>query len=143
VTAVKKAARLVSVRALIQSLNRVEELCGARVTGADGQLTVPVDWMGAMIVADGGYQTPMSAQTAGAIIPYQQEALNALTTLGLSRDDIRKCKSCSRWFLFASRKAEVCPECRHHKWPAKYRKRHRAELNEEAGVKTKRGRRTK
>lgn len=133
--AVKKAATLRSVRAILRSLNQVELLRGARVTGADGESTVPIDWMGATIVEDvDGHRSPRSTYAAGIQVPYQQ-ALKDLTDLGLSREDILHCKSCGLWFLTSSRKAEVCPECRPRRWQTKYRRLHRAKLNQLSGVK--------
>lgn len=129
--AVKRAATAWSVSAILRSRNQVEELRGARVVGADGAATVPIDWIGgATIVDDAGHRTPVSAQAAGRPVPYG-EAVKELTTLGLSPDDWRQCESCKRWFLAASRNAQVCPDCRPRLWPTKAKKRRRAAINQE------------
>jgi hypothetical protein len=98
--------------------------------GAEGAQTVPIDWMGGTIVDDASDRARASTQAVGIPTPFQQ-ALKDLTALGLSRENLWKCKSCSRWFLRPSRKAQVCPKCRPRIWPTKVKQRRRAEISQE------------
>lgn len=135
--AVKSAASAVSVQLLIEARNRVERLCGARVPSGDGTSMVPIDWIGTS--AGSPPSRPLSGLVPPLFPPEQQAPID-LEHLGLSLDDIIECKNCGLWFLSASRRAEVCPKCRPRRWPTKYRRVHRATLNEMAGTKAKRAR---
>lgn len=135
--AVKKAAASPWVDALLRSRNQVERLRGNYALDANGAPTVPLDWMGG--VAANGERTGSMARPVGSWGAYEQAAKH-LSDLGLSIEDIRKCKSCGLWFLASSRKSEVCQECRPRKWPTKYRGRYRAAMNSQAGIKARVGR---
>src|SRR5437867_1090691 len=89
--AVQKALDCPSVQALLRLLNQEDEgLRGARVTGVDGHLTVPIDWL------------PDDVGTREKIRLLDQ-ARRDLSDRGLSRDDdVRRCRICGRWDVFAS-----------------------------------------
>lgn len=116
--AVQQAAACASVRALLRFLNQEEEGRGARVTGADGHPTVPIDWL------------PDDVETRDRIRVLGQ-AHRDLAALGLAQDDIRRCGICGRWTVFASRKATVCAETACQRASATQQKqRARAAVNE-------------
>lgn|SRR5262249_46639782 len=140
--AVQKVGWSFALRTVVRWLNEAQNLRAADATGAPTQPVPPLDWLGVTMVAHspsppppGEFTAPpcvaLSAVVSG--VPYGR-AQEDLARHGLSFEDLRCCTCCRRWFLTASRKAQVCAACRPRRHPTAYRRQYRAALARRAEI---------